>query len=110
MTIGIFGYTGQIPDPRFVYNTTYPNRFRGTDWSIPRFGLPFIENPMAKPPFAGLGGCGCGGMQKVGGTGQEDFSGLGATSEELSTTAGFVIGAAMAGIIAAAYVYKKKRK
>jgi hypothetical protein len=73
MSNGIFGYTGKVPDPRFVYQTTYPNRFRGSDWSIPRFGLPFVENPMAKPPFAGLGGCGCGGMQKVGGSSASDF-------------------------------------
>ncbi len=105
---GNIGRNGNAVDPRFVYNTRYPNRFRGPSYTIPVFDLPFKQNPNAITPYAGFGDCGnC--TRSVSGFGLDLTSNdatmtLIAPPKAMSTTMGLAIGAAVVGLVAVAYV------
>lgn len=92
----IFGDTYHgVPNPDVPHRHPYPTRYHGGVFLYPQAMLPYVENPYAVPPYAGLGGdCGCGG--KCGGCG---CGGLGAdeTPPLLRSVTGFTLGDAALG-------------
>jgi len=55
----IFGDTYHgVPNPRVPHRHPYPTRYHGGVFLYPQAMLPYVENPYAVPPYAGLGGCG----------------------------------------------------
>jgi len=53
----IFGDTYEgVPSPLVPHEHPYPTRYHGANWTYPRFGLPYVENPLAVAPYAGLDG------------------------------------------------------
>jgi hypothetical protein len=51
---GIFGDTYHgVPNPLVPHRHPYPTRYHGTMLWAPRFMLPYVERPYARPPFAG---------------------------------------------------------
>lgn len=52
----IFGDTyGGVPNPQIPFQHPYPTRYHGAIFTTPRFGMPFIAQPMARVPYSGLG-------------------------------------------------------
>lgn len=50
----VFGDTYHgVPNPYVPHRHPYPTRYHGTILAAPRFSLPYVEYPYAKPPFAG---------------------------------------------------------
>ena len=93
----IFGRTQQgVANPLIPFKHAYPTRYHGPIWTVPRFMLPYVENPEAVPPYNGFGGgCGC----------QSSASGLGDTPLLCGVTTGntaidMVLGACIGYLVA----------
>lgn len=90
MQQSIFGDTYQgVVSPNVFHKHPYPTRYHGMNLTVPRFPVPFVENPYAVPSFMGVGAS------------PDGLGGVGAAAGATCFAVGALKGAIVGGLVGA---------